>query len=452
MKKHRGSLEKFDVATLLRYNEADAEKTVQLAEILWQQAKETYGEDKVIAENHLALVVSKMRQRGKRLNVAHIQGLIGATLRRLEEINREVLNPAGIHGPSDRDGLLAWLRSNGVPISKLTAKGNDSTDEESLTMALPFCGEEQARIINSALEARGLEKANSTWMTGFLSLADAQGILHPNYTVAGTVSYRLSCSNPNAQAVPKTHDDIWMPYWSADYSQAELRLAAMFAGENRMAGAFASGEDFHSSTAVLTMGEATKENRRAAKSTNFASIYGGGVQAIVEATGLDPAKVQAIVQSHRKAYPNLYKVSRAAQDVWKNRKYLTLMRGKRLYATEDDIGRRAYKAFNQLVQGSVAEAIQEAMIVMDKRGIPLVGQVHDSIEYEGEDRREEIAEIMQSVIPGWMTERTDPAIPMLVDIEPRGSRNGREPSISEMPDSSVSNDDSELEEIEEFIG
>lgn len=417
MKKHRGSLEGLDQDHLHQYNMADAEKTLLLAEILLKRMRSIYDEDFIRQEHDFVRLMSAVRWRGKPINRQAARNAAGTERSALLRGVADILRPAGIEGPSDRVGILRYLEGRGLSTAGTTPSGSASVDEDSLA---PLA--EHDSVIAEVLRARGAEKALGTWLEGMLEHADDADLVHANYVVAGAVSYRLTCSHPNLQAVPSAHAGIWDPHLSADYSQAEIRVAAAYAKEEAIARMLKEGEDIHSGTSRIMFGDAEKEHRRMAKSCNFASIYGGGVGAVVRATGLPDEKVKALLASHRRAFPALYSMSKLAEKRWKENGYLKLMLGKRLYATKEDLELRPYKAFNQLIQGSVSEMVQRAMMTLDAAGVEIIGQVHDSIECaEGTDP-EIVRAAMISAFPAEMSERTSPAIFMAADIEVKGSR------------------------------
>lgn len=417
-KKRRSKLEQEGVENLLSYNRTDAEKTLLLAELQRQRAVAIYGEDFIVHEHDYVRLMAEVRHRGKRLNVGAVKRRGHDMSQTLYGIVKDRLVANGISGPSDRKGILNYCRDHDIKIEKRTIGGDVAVDEEALQGA---SGQDPDGVLEAVLEARTLEKAISTWVYGMADYKDEFDLVHPNYTVAGAVSYRLTCSHPNLQAVPGDYSSLWAEHISADYSQAELRVAAAFAQEKSMARAFAEGADVHAETARLMFGSVDKEKRRIAKSCNFASIYGGGVTAVVRATGIDEGKVKSLLASHRRAYKSLYEVSKKAETAWQDRGYLRLLLGKRLYATKDDLENRPYKAFNQLVQGSVAELVQEAMMRIDAAGMTIVGQVHDSIELAPDADVEQVKEIMAGVFPPEFGGRTDPAIVMAADVDLKGS-------------------------------
>lgn len=421
-KKLRANMGRVAVDTMLDYNEEDSKITLLLGEKLWEEGVKIYGEDFLIRESDFCRLMAEIRWRGKALDREKISNLRDSAAAEKKHIYQKILFPRKIEGANDRDGLLRYLSEHHISGLNRTDKGNWSLDEESLNAALLEAHDPEARsTIDAILRARHLDKSLSTWIDGMMEHADGELRVHPNFTVAGAVSYRLTCSNPNLQAVPKEMD-IWTPQLSADYSQAELRIASMYAQENGLARAFASGEDVHMTTAKTMFGKTDKETRTLAKRTNFASIYGSGDKGLAENTGLSLERARELRMLHQKIYPALSQMSRKAEHAWKSRGYVVLISGKRLYATKEDIEFRAYKAFNQLIQGSVAEIIKEAMLTLDSVGIMINNQVHDSLEFDPDVDVAEVKRIMQGVVPDSIQSRTNPRITMAVDTEIVGDK------------------------------
>lgn len=421
-KKLRSNMSRVPVDVMLEYNEEDSKITLLLGEKLWQEGIKIYSSDFLLRESDFCRLMAEIRCRGKALDGDKIESLRARTSLEKQELYKEVLFPRKIEGANDRDGLLRYLSDHHVTGLSKTEKGNWSLDEDSLVAALAGVHDPEVNtVIAAVLRARHLDKSLSTWIDGMLQHADGELRVHPNFIVAGAVSYRLTCSNPNLQAVPKEMD-IWVPQLSADYSQAELRIASMYAQENGLARAFASGEDVHMTTARTMFGKTDKETRTLAKRTNFASIYGSGDKGLAENTGLSLEKARQLRLLHQKIYPALSQMSRKAEQAWKERGYLTLVSGKRLYATQEDLDFRAYKAFNQLIQGSVAEIIKEAMLTLDSLGITINNQIHDSLEFDPSVDVQEVKRVMQGVVPDSIQSRTNPRITMQVDAEVVGER------------------------------
>jgi DNA polymerase-1 len=257
---------------------------------------------------------------------------------------------------------------------------------------------------------------------------DSEERIHPLLSAGGTVSFRLSCTEPNAQAVRRDLKIFTaQPGYTLvefDYSQAELKLGAAYAREKVLADIFFNKEDVHLSTAKLMFGEEeAKEKRRMAKTANFGAFYGGGAPALDNALNCGLEMATHIVNLHRQTFPGVRTASKKAEERWKKRGYVIAAHGKRIYASPMDLQNRIYKAYNALIQSSVAETIRIATIKTAKQmpEVNIVLQVHDSLYVEVpsddklQDRILEISEIMRTSGPSNVLNSTDPPIDMVVD-------------------------------------
>lgn len=466
MKKKRAHLETCDPDAVMTYAALDTERTLLLGELLRHKAIEQYSPLQLADEGKYVLLVSKMRCLGIPLDLPYLLEQRELLTKRGYASTKSLIGVHGLKGPNDNIGLARKLIGMGVGGSLGSTKSGATAVDETNLLQLPGVKEymdlreeseevlktgrgadaandlhqiqeKMARLAQSkwvllaseVLDGRDTSKKLGTWVDGFLDHMDDSHRIHPLWGAGGTVSYRLNCTQPNAQAVPKS-----VKLWGVaqgtvridgDLSQAELRLGAGFAGENKMALIFERGEDFHSATAEYMSAQAHKTIlRRSAKSANFGGFYGGGWPALVKALGCDVSTAKEIVRIWRSTYDKVSSASKQAENRWKTVGYVVLAHGKRLWASPEDLETRIYKAFNQVVQGSVSEIIKRAMLDID-RELPeakIVAQVHDDIKTEVPVELEEsylqrIREIMESSTPERILTRTSPRIYMKVDLE-----------------------------------
>lgn len=417
MKGKRGGLDKLDPETVLNYAGDDVLVTGRLALQLVSELQQEYGEDwrRVVSVvgNH-SVTVSKMRCNGLQLRPTvellayrnEVNNTLNAAMRVVLKYNISNVN-------SDQDVTLG-LERIGVKVSSI------AEDDLRAVTETP----EQRELVDNIVISRHAVKVLGTWIDGMLDQVDQYGRVHPLFNSGGTVSGRLSCTQPNVQAIPKdVRARILGDRIEVDYAQAELRLAAAYAKEENAAKAFASGRDIHAETAQLMFGEVTPELRTLAKRCNFGSIYRAGRRAIAEAAGVDEARAGELLQLHRKVYPGMEQLGKDAERRWKELGYLTLLNGVRLYGNKDDLERRSYKASNQLIQGGVAYLVLGAMEEATKAGIPIAAQVHDEIVADVDEtleatieRARELQLIMRKQLPKWLETRTQPPIFMDSDI------------------------------------
>lgn len=437
MKGKRGHLESQPYDDLVRYSQADAIHTFELAGHMLPDAVALYGPlgcgGLLDEESEWVKMVAMLRYHGLGVDIDRLCAIESRVATDLQgTVSR--LQKVGVKGPNDRTGILAWAkRENLLGHLNRTPSGNYSCDSESLGQVIDAAelidgGEGIEEIAESIVEGRSLEKALETWLRGTRDRMGEDGRVHSLFTCGGTISNRLSCKEPNVQAYP---EDYYVfaaregyELWSLDWSQAELRIAAMLGRDEEFAKIFEDPDaDPHMESAYLLFSQDAESDQRAlAKRANFGSIYGAGVQAIMRATGCEESQARSLLASHRRIFKGLSKSSKQAESLWKSRGYLILVGGKRRYASQNDLN-HSYKAFNQLIQGSVAEIIKRAMLRIG-REVPhvlLVNQVHDSLEMEvrtGDGRSVEAArQIMLEAVPEEIRNLTDPPIEMKVDIK-----------------------------------
>lgn len=423
------------------YSRLDAIYTLQIGLKMIPNAVNLYesqGHELIEEESAWIKLISLMRVDGIQIDVQAVKAKLAELKKRQVELARELMSYQ-IRGPNHRTSLMRWVVSiDQVRNLETTDKGNPSFSESSLRnltgKAVP--------VVDLILEARRIEKEISTWVEAPLQHADQAGRIHPSFMVSGAKSNRLTCKNPSAHTFPKSMEDILFtarPGYRLvvlDYKAAELRLAASYANERVLIDEFQKEDaDPHMRVARLIYGpNATKEQRRRTKNGIFSRNYGAGPRRFVMTVnrGIDPkddnyvtdAEGERIYNEIKRNMPGITRTSKVAEHTWQARGYLKVMGGKRVYASKTDL-QRAYKAFNYLIQPSVAELVKKAMIAM-KRAIPeiiLVSQKHDSIAFEVPDdsklesRIQQARTIMEDSYPDYMRHMTDPPILMRADLE-----------------------------------
>lgn len=423
---------------LEHYSGLDAEYTLQVGEKMTPKALEFYDEAFITEDSEWCKLVSMLRVEGIQFDKEAVIAKQIELKLAVAEL-RGQLNSYVIEGPNARKSILKWIATLGQSGRlNTTEKGNKSIDEKSLRQlhgdAVP--------VVELILECRKLENQLATWIEAPLAQASLDDRVHPLFTVSGAKSNRLSCKEPNAQAFPRAIIKTLMsarPGYklvAMDLAQAELRIAASFSREPLLAREFARPDaDPHMATALEIFGaNATPEQRQVAKQVVFLSLYGGGAGVLMKTVNeklkdrpdlwINEEQAADIRKRFRSKFTAMARTLRKAEEVWVNRGYLLALGGKRIYASKDDL-KRSYKAFDFLVQPSVAELIKKAMLGIHAElpEIVLVNQVHDDIWMEIPDdehldaRCFAAATIMANAYPEDMREMTDPPINMRVDIK-----------------------------------
>lgn len=409
----KGYLHKLPADRVAPYAETDAVLTMQAAKAI-RPALATWKLDGLFAEiNEYMLLITRMEQRGVKIDrpkiLKHMEELgprreegFYELLAIVDHMTGSTLDPTprpvtiGKRGKPLKTKPSLTFNPNSVPqLQYLT--GWPKTDVrylEELTDDDPF-----KRFAELVLDHRVMSKMTGTYYDAYLELSDVFDVLRPNYNMHGTVSGRLSCSKPNLQNVPRytprrpvkeafipqddgvTDDPI--VFVEMDYQQAELRIAAHYAGETRMKALFYAGEDPHGATAQK-LGIA----RFVAKTLNFLIIYGGGVRAIMRTLRCSEEVARAYLRGYHGLYTNFSKLSSYMQERAIRDGYIRLESGRirhfntwKRYEWEAE----PRKAMNSLIQGTASEMLRIAMVRLDYAiralGIDarLILQVHDSL-------------------------------------------------------------------------
>lgn len=277
--------------------------------------------------------------------------------------------------------------------------GVQSTAAEQLQILIDAGGEdaEKAKLIQ---EARGWKSVNSRYYTPYMELMDENHTLHCSLNLIGTYTGRLSCSNPNLQAVAKSTEvfkvkDVFtaregMTMIQADYKQAEMRLVTHYTKDPLMRELIETGADLHSATA-----EKLNIPRTAAKRLNFSVIYGIGYRKLAENLRVDPAIARDYLNKYHTLYPGFKRLMYECEDFAKTNGYIKMWTGRIRHFNVDPSKADPHKAMSNLIQGGVAEiarvAISRLFPAISDLGGNMLLQVHDSIIFEIPDQNLETA-------------------------------------------------------------
>jgi DNA polymerase-1 len=259
--------------------------------------------------------------------------------------------------------------------------GQQATDKK----AMAACKHPVAPLL---VKSRSWGKAAGTFYRGFLDSMDGNHRVHPNLNLIGTISGRLSCSEPNLQALPKGSDvhkirDLVIAppgyaLMSWDWNQAELRLLAHYAKDEFLLDAFRQGKDIHGETAV-------KLNipRDSAKRINFGSVYGVGAATLSEELGIPVARAREYLNRHHQLMPKVRQLYGTAQRIADRDRRIPIWTGRLRHYREED---ETHKAMSNLIQGGVAEMMRVALTrlygLLSGTAAHQILQVHDEVLFE----------------------------------------------------------------------
>lgn len=295
-------------------------------------------------------------------------------------------------------------------------------------------------IIDDILDYRQVTKLKSTYVDGLLKVIAEDGKIHTNFKQTGTATGRLSSTDPNLQNIPIRTElgrefrkffiasDSDKLLIDADYSQIELRVLSHISGDENMIGAFASGQDIHTSTACRVFGvtpdNMTVEHRKRAKAINFGILYGMGEFSLSEDLKISIAKAKEYIKSYLDSYPAIEKYLENIVEEAKKNNFVTTMLGRRRYIPElaasnkniRNFGERVAK--NSPIQGSSADIIKLAMVNVDKKlkesgfGARLLLQVHDELIVE---TPKECADEVLKILKNEMENAVNISVPLTVE-------------------------------------
>ena len=372
-------------------------------------------------------ILKKMSERGVLIDTKKLAVARKEVSEKLSELKRTIYHHAGqefnINSPAQLATILfEKLKLPTGEIKKIkTGLSTAASELEKLR--------ELHEIIDLVLEYRELEKLRSTYIEALPKLVDKEGRLHTEL-LQTTATGRLASRNPNLQNIPIKGEwgkEIRKAFiapkgfslLAADYSQIELRLAAVLSGDKKMVEAFKKGKDIHSATAAELFhkkeDEITKEERRLAKTVNFGVLYGMGPHGLAMAAKMSRAEAQQFIQRYFDSFPKLKDYIQKTIEMAREKGYVETLFGRRREIPEIHSPNHAIRAaaereaINAPVQGSAADIIKKAMIEIEKK-LPKVSpqsqmilQIHDELLFEtpaGEEKKVGalVKEIMEKIV------------------------------------------------------
>ena len=397
----------------------DADVTLKLKNILEQELKKNDAE-KLFYEIEMPLVpvLVNIESNGVRLDTEALKQSSEHFTTRLQSIEKEIYTLAegefNIASPK-QVGEILFDKLKIVEKAKKTKTGQYVTSEEVLESL-----RNKHDIIGKILEYRGLKKLLSTYIDALPQLINPKtGRIHTSFNQTVTATGRLSSSNPNLQNIPIRDEDgkeirkAFIPddgcsFFSADYSQIELRIMAHLSEDKNMIDAFLSGYDIHAATAAkiykADIKEVTADMRRKAKTANFGIIYGISVFGLAERMNVDRKEAKELIDGYFETYPQVKSYMDKSIQVAREHGYVeTIFHRKRFLPDINSRNAvvRGYaerNAINAPIQGSAADIIKVAMARIYERfkaeGLKakMILQVHDELNFSVPAKEKEIVE------------------------------------------------------------
>ena len=395
--------------TLIRdYACEDADITLRLMRPLREELEKNNQLDVFQSiEMPLMPVLAEMERNGVRIDTAALEDTGNAFRTEMEQLEKDIYEMAG------HEFLLTSPRQVGEVLfgemglnekARKTKSGQYSTSEEELEKI-----RHKHPIVDKILQHRGLKKLLSTYIEALPKLINKRtGHIHTSFNQAVTATGRLSSSNPNLQNIPVRGENgreirkAFIPeegqiFFSADYSQIELRLMAHLSGDAHLIEAFNNGEDIHAATAARIfkkpLEEVSRDERRKAKTANFGIIYGISAFGLAERMEVSRTEAKELIDNYFQTYPGVREYIDNSVSRAKELGYIETLCGRRRYLPDINSrnavvrGYAERNAVNAPIQGTAADIIKIAMIRVAARfkaesiRSKMILQVHDELNF-----------------------------------------------------------------------
>ena len=413
------------------YAAEDADVTLKLKNKLEGELKK-YGAEELFYNIEMPLmpVLAEMEMNGVTIDTQSLADTSDVLTKRMEEVEKEIYELAGapFNIASPRQvGEVLFDKLQIVEKAKKTKTGQYVTNEEVLQSL-----KGKHKIVEAILEHRGLKKLLGTYIDALPKLINARtGHIHTSFNQATTATGRLSSSDPNLQNIPVRGEEgkeirkAFIPepgclFFSADYSQIELRVMAHLSGDENMIEAFREGHDIHAATAAKIykeeMENVTREQRTKAKRANFGIIYGITIFGLAERLEISRDEAKMLIEGYFETFPKVKEYMEKAKEQARNQGYVETQFHRRRYLADINSANATVRGFaernaiNAPIQGTAADIIKVAMIRIYNRfraeGIrsKMILQVHDELNFsvypEEKEKVEQIVlEEMQNAFP-----------------------------------------------------
>lgn len=437
--KNQKNMRDLDPANIYRYACEDADVTLKLKNVLEKELKQNDAEALFRdIEMPLVPVLAYMERNGVRIDTEALKETSRHFTARMNQIEEEVHRLAGVEfniASPKQVGEVLFDRLKIVDKPKKTKTGQYVTSEEVLESL-----KGKHEIVEKILEHRGLKKLLGTYIDALPQLINPEtGHIHTSFNQTVTATGRLSSSNPNLQNIPVRNEDgkeirkAFIPdegceFFSADYSQIELRIMAHLSGDPHMIEAFRANQDIHAATAAKIYKEkledVTREQRSKAKTANFGIIYGISVFGLAERLGIDRKEAKELIDGYFENYPHVKEYMDSSIQAARQKGYIETVFRRRRYLPDINSrnavvrGYAERNAINAPIQGSAADIIKVAMIRIYRRfreenlRSKMILQVHDELNFSVVPEEKEK---VQQIVIAEMESAYKMKVPLLAD-------------------------------------
>lgn len=389
-------------------------------------------------EMPLVPVLAEMELNGVRLDTKALCDVNRELSERLAQSEKEIYELSGetfnISSPRQVGDIL-FGKMQIMEKPKKTKTGQFVTSEEVLSAL-----RNTHPIVGKILDYRALKKLLGTYVEALPKLIRKEtGHIHTTFNQCVTATGRLSSSDPNLQNIPVRSEDgkeirrCFIPdegeeFFSADYSQVELRIMASLSGDQHMIEAFNSGQDIHAATSAKinhkAIEDVTKDERRKAKSANFGIIYGISAFGLAQGLGIERKEAKELIDGYFQSFPQVMDFIEKCKATAKEKGYAETMFGRRRYLPDINSGNGTVRAFaernavNAPIQGTAADIMKIAMVNVWRRlkreGLKtkLILQVHDELNFSVPVNEKEQVE---RIVMEEMQNAAQMAVPLIAD-------------------------------------
>ena len=429
--KNQKSMRDLLPSQVYEYAAEDADITLRLKNKLEPELKK-FECEKLFYDIEMPLmpVLAEMEMNGVCLDTESLQETSKVLTERIIELEARIYELAG--GPFNiaspkQVGEILFDKLKIVEKAKKTKTGQYVTSEEVLQQL-----RNKHEIVTDILEHRGLKKLIGTYIDALPKLINPRtGHIHTSFNQTITATGRLSSSDPNLQNIPIRGEEgkeirkAFIPepgclFFSADYSQIELRVMAHLSQDENMVEVFREGKDLHAATAAniykKPIEEVTRDERTKSKRANFGIIYGITVFGLAERLDIPRDEAKMLIDGYFATFPQVHDYMEKSKEIARQKGYVTTLFGRRRYLPDINSHNATVRGFaernaiNAPIQGTAADIIKVAMIHIferfKKEGIKskMILQVHDELNFSVHPEEKEkvetiVIEEMQKAFP-----------------------------------------------------
>jgi DNA polymerase-1 len=426
--KNQGNMRDLLPSQVYEYACEDADVTLKLKNKLEPELKKVSAEDLFYnIEMPLVPVLAEIEMNGVKINTDTLKETSNIFTERMKILEEKIYNLAGEHfniASPKQVGDILFGKMQIMDKPKKTKTGQYVTSEDVLQSLRG-----KSEIVKDILDHRGLKKLLGTYVDALPLLINKRtGHIHTSFNQTITATGRLSSSNPNLQNIPVRDDDgkeirkAFIPdegclFFSADYSQIELRVMAHLSNDTNMIEAFNEGQDIHSATAAKVYKEdikdVTEDQRRKAKRANFGIIYGITVFGLAERLEIDRHEAKELIDGYFDTYPQIHDYMQRNIEIARKQGYIETVFKRRRYLPDINSHNATVRGFaernaiNAPIQGSAADIIKVAMIRIynrfktEKIRSKMILQVHDELNFSVfPDEKEKVEKIVMEEMQG----------------------------------------------------